>query len=72
MTFEDTLHGGNENVVAPSRRNDNSVRLGARCATERGDDGTIDLLVSDALRTNEKQAWFVHQLLATSDANGKG
>jgi starvation-inducible DNA-binding protein len=48
------------------------VRLAARRATERGDDGTNDLLVGDALRSNEKQAWFVHQLLMTSDANGKG
>jgi|SRR5579862_1684795 len=46
-----------------------ALRPAARRATELGDDGTNDLLVSDVLRTNEKQAWFIHQLLATSDAN---
>ena len=35
----------------------------ARLATEAGDDGTNDLLVSDIIRTNEKQAWFVSQHL---------
>ena len=49
-----------------------AVRSGARRAAELGDDGTNDLLVSDVLRTNEKQAWFVHQLLVTNDANDKG
>jgi starvation-inducible DNA-binding protein len=45
------------------------VRAAARRAAQLGDDGTNDLLVSDVLRTNEKQAWFVHQLLATNEAN---
>jgi len=27
--------------------------------TERGDDGTNDLLVSDVIRSNELQVWFV-------------
>ena len=31
----------------------------ARQAAECGDDGTNDLLVSDVIRTNEKQVWFV-------------
>ena len=31
----------------------------ARRAAERGDDGTNDLLVSDVIRTNELQVWFV-------------
>jgi starvation-inducible DNA-binding protein len=35
------------------------VRKAARQASENGDDGTNDLLVSDVLRTNELQAWFV-------------
>ena len=35
------------------------ARSMARQATESGDDGTNDLLVSDIIRTNEKQAWFV-------------
>ena len=38
-----------------------SVRAAARRATELGDDGTNDLLVSDVIRTNEKQAWFIHE-----------
>jgi starvation-inducible DNA-binding protein len=35
----------------------------ARQAAEGGDDGTNDLLVSDVIRTNEKQVWFVSQHL---------
>jgi len=35
------------------------VRPLAREAAERGDDGTNDLLVSQVLRTNELQSWFV-------------
>ena len=31
----------------------------ARKATELGDDGTADLVISDVVRTNETQAWFV-------------
>ena len=31
----------------------------ARRAAEAGDDGTNDLLVSDVIRTNELQVWFV-------------
>jgi starvation-inducible DNA-binding protein len=31
----------------------------ARLADERGDDGTNDLLVSQVIRTNELQVWFV-------------
>jgi starvation-inducible DNA-binding protein len=33
----------------------------ARLADERGDDGTNDILVSDVVRTNELQAWFVSE-----------
>jgi starvation-inducible DNA-binding protein len=33
----------------------------ARLAAERGDDGTNDLIVSDVIRTNELQVWFVSQ-----------
>jgi starvation-inducible DNA-binding protein len=39
------------------------VRAAAWRAAQLGDDGTNDLLVSDVLRTNEKQAWFVHEQL---------
>jgi starvation-inducible DNA-binding protein len=35
------------------------ARTMARLAAERGDDGTNDLLVSDVIRTNELQIWFV-------------
>jgi starvation-inducible DNA-binding protein len=31
----------------------------ARRATAAGDDGTNDLLVSDVIRRNELQVWFV-------------
>ena len=35
------------------------VRVAARRAVELGDDGSNDLLVSDVLRTNELQLWFL-------------
>jgi len=35
------------------------ARAMARQASEAGDDGTNDLLVSDVIRTNELQVWFV-------------
>jgi len=35
------------------------VRKAAEAADEVGDDGTNDLLISNVLRTNELQAWFV-------------
>jgi len=35
------------------------ARAAARKASETGDDGTNDLLVSDVIRTNELQVWFV-------------
>jgi starvation-inducible DNA-binding protein len=35
------------------------ARTMARLASERGDDGTNDLIVSDIVRTNEQQVWFV-------------
>jgi starvation-inducible DNA-binding protein len=31
----------------------------ARIAAEKGDDGTNDVLVSEVIRTNELQVWFV-------------
>ncbi len=36
----------------------------ARIAAESGDDGTNDLLVSDVLRVNELQVWFVSEHIA--------
>jgi starvation-inducible DNA-binding protein len=35
----------------------------ARVASEAGDDGTNDLFVSDVIRTNELQVWFVSEHL---------
>jgi starvation-inducible DNA-binding protein len=37
------------------------ARTMARQAAEAGDDGTNDVLVSDVIRTNEKQVWFVSE-----------
>src|SRR6266436_3183333 len=39
------------------------TRTLARRASELGDDGTNDLLVSDLLRTNELQVWFLSEHL---------
>jgi starvation-inducible DNA-binding protein len=35
------------------------ARASARKAAEKGDDGTNDLLVSNVIRTNEMQVWFL-------------
>lgn len=40
-----------------------NVRKLARRASELGDDGTNDLLVSQVLRTNEMQVWFLSEHL---------
>ena len=37
------------------------ARTMARTAAQDGDDGTNDLLVSDVIRTNELQVWFVSE-----------
>ena len=39
------------------------ARRAAKEATDRGDDGTNDLLVSDVVRTNEMQVWFLSEHL---------
>jgi starvation-inducible DNA-binding protein len=39
------------------------VREAAEAASESGDDGTNDLLVSNVLRTNELQVWFLAEHL---------
>ena len=39
------------------------VRDGIRRTAENGDDGTNDLLMSDVLRTNELQVWFIAEHL---------
>jgi starvation-inducible DNA-binding protein len=35
----------------------------ARLASQLGDDGTNDLVISDVLRTNELQVWFLSEHL---------
>jgi starvation-inducible DNA-binding protein len=40
-----------------------SARQFAKEATEAGDDGTNDLLVSDVIRTNEMEVWFLAEHL---------
>ncbi|HEY8926375.1 MAG TPA: DNA starvation/stationary phase protection protein [Polyangia bacterium] len=40
-----------------------AARTTARLAAEKGDDGTNDLLVSDVIRTNEMQVWFLSEHL---------
>jgi starvation-inducible DNA-binding protein len=42
------------------------ARTMAHEADDRGDDGTNDLLVSNIIRTNEQQVWFVSQHLVNS------
>jgi starvation-inducible DNA-binding protein len=39
------------------------ARTMARQAAELGDDGTNDLIVSDVIRTNELQVWFLSEHL---------
>lgn len=41
-------------------------RASAKKATEMGDDGTNDLLVSDVIRTNEMQVWFLSEHLVNA------
>jgi starvation-inducible DNA-binding protein len=44
------------------------TRAAARRASDGGDDGTNDLLVSEVLRTNEMQVWFLSEHLADPGA----
>jgi starvation-inducible DNA-binding protein len=46
------------------------ARAIARQAAEAGDDGTNDLLVSDVIRTNERQVWFVAEHLVDTPPPG--
>jgi starvation-inducible DNA-binding protein len=41
----------------------NDARKLAKLASEVGDDGTNDLLISDVVRTNEMQVWFISEHL---------
>jgi starvation-inducible DNA-binding protein len=43
------------------------ARALAREASDRGDDGTNDLLVSQVVRSNENQCWFVNEHLVLSN-----
>ena len=43
------------------------ARQAARRASEQGDDGTNDLFVSDLIRLNEKQAWFISEHLTRTE-----
>ncbi len=45
-----------------------AARSMARQASEVGDDGTNDMLVSDVIRSNELQVWFVSQHLVSAHA----
>jgi starvation-inducible DNA-binding protein len=42
------------------------ARTMARLATDQEDDGTNDLLVSDVIRTNELQVWFIAEHVVDS------
>lgn len=42
------------------------ARVLARESSERGDDGTNDLLVSQVIRTNELQSWFIGEHLSAA------
>lgn len=48
-----------------------AARSMARQAIEVGDDGTNDMLVSDVIRSNELQVWFVSQHLVGAHASIK-
>jgi starvation-inducible DNA-binding protein len=42
------------------------ARAFAKTASEKGDDGTNDLIVSDVIRTNEIQVWFLSEHLVNT------
>jgi starvation-inducible DNA-binding protein len=42
------------------------ARTMARLAAERGDDGTNDMIVSDVIRANEMQVWFLAEHLVAT------
>jgi starvation-inducible DNA-binding protein len=53
----DRLANGHETILTEARPL-------AREADDRGDDGTNDLIVSEIVRTNELQSWFIVQHLS--------
>jgi starvation-inducible DNA-binding protein len=48
-----------------------NTREAAKAASDAGDDGTNDMLVSDVLRLNELQVWFINEQLAGAGFAGK-
>ena len=44
-----------------------TAHQGAEAADDAGDDGTNDLLVSNVIRTNEPQVWFIAEHLAATE-----
>jgi starvation-inducible DNA-binding protein len=48
------------------------ARTMARQAAEAGDEGTNDLIVSDVLRRNELQAWFVAEHVVNAPVMAAG
>jgi len=59
-----------ERIVAGHELILDEARPLAREAAERGDDGSNDLLVSQVVRTNELQSWFVAEHLAARSDRG--
>jgi starvation-inducible DNA-binding protein len=57
------LLDAHEQILIESRR-------AAREASENGDDGTNDLIVSDVIRTNEMHVFFLSEHLAEGDPHG--
>ncbi len=57
------LLDAHEQILIQSRR-------AARDASENGDDGTNDLIVSDVIRTNEMHVFFLSEHLADGDPHG--
>jgi starvation-inducible DNA-binding protein len=57
------LLDAHEQILIGSRR-------AAREASQNGDDGTNDLLVSDVIRTNEMHVFFLCEHLADGDPHG--
>ena len=57
------LIDAHEQILVQSRR-------AAREASENGDDGTNDLIVSDVIRTNEMHVFFLSEHLADGDPHG--
>jgi starvation-inducible DNA-binding protein len=49
-----------------------TARKSAEEALKRGDDGTNDLLVSDVVRTNEMQVWFLSEHLVPTPSGHSG